>query len=136
MLLFLGRVCCACVLCAVLWLCDPQTNNKKISLSLKNKKNTKKTQQKKAARLWAHEAERVFRDRLVSDADGARFDEFLAATAKEHFGDLPGGAPAVLQRPLLFASFMVRVGVCVLCCGVLSCVVCWVSVLLQRARSR
>lgn len=28
------------------------------------------------ARLWTHEAERVFRDRMVTEADMARFDEF------------------------------------------------------------
>lgn len=61
-------------------------------------------------RLWLHECERVFRDRLVSDADAAKFDEFHAAVAKKYFDDAPGGAAALEERPLLFTSFMQQVG--------------------------
>ncbi|GBF97683.1 flagellar outer dynein arm heavy chain beta [Raphidocelis subcapitata] len=65
----------------------------------------------KAVRLWLHECERVFRDRLVSDADAAKFDEFRAAVAKKYFDDAPGGAAALLEeRPLLFTSFMQQSG--------------------------
>ena len=35
-----------------------------------------------AVRLWVHECERVFRDRMVCDADAAKFDEFRASVTK------------------------------------------------------
>lgn len=59
-----------------------------------------------AARLWVHECERVFRDRMVNDTDMAKFDEFRAQVTKKYFEDLPGGLAAVEERPLLFTSFM------------------------------
>ena len=59
-----------------------------------------------AVRLWMHECERVFRDRLVSEADATKFDEFRVAATKKFFEDLPGGMPALEERPLLFTSFM------------------------------
>jgi dynein heavy chain len=39
-------------------------------------------------RLWVHECERVLGDRLVSEADQAKFGEFRAATIRKFFGDL------------------------------------------------
>lgn len=64
-----------------------------------------------AARLWIHEVERVFRDRMVSDADMAKFDEFKTGTTKKYFEDL--GMPALQETPLLFTSFMqVGLGAC------------------------
>jgi dynein heavy chain len=57
-------------------------------------------------RLWIHECERVFRDRLVSDADAAKFDEFRAAATRKYFEELPGGMAALEERPLLFTSFV------------------------------
>jgi hypothetical protein len=57
-----------------------------------------------AARLWVHECERVFRDRMVSDTDMAKFDEFRSSVTKKFFEDL--GLQAVEERPLLFTSFM------------------------------
>lgn len=59
-----------------------------------------------AVRLWIHECERVFRDRMVSDADAAKFDEFRAQVAQRYFEDVPGGAAALEARPLIFTSFM------------------------------
>lgn len=57
-------------------------------------------------RLWIHECERVFRDRLLSDADAAKFDEFRVGVTRKFFDELPGGMAAVEERPLLFTSFM------------------------------
>lgn len=57
-----------------------------------------------AARLWIHEVERVFRDRMVSDTDMAKFEEFKIGVTKKYFEDL--GMPALEQAPLLFTSFM------------------------------
>lgn len=57
------------------------------------------------ARLWIHECERVFRDRMVSEADMLKFDEMRAVVSKKYFDDL--GGEAVDARPLLFSSFMV-----------------------------
>jgi hypothetical protein len=69
-----------------------------------------------AARLWVHECERVFRDRMVNDTDMAKFDEFRAAVTKKYFEDL--GLSSVEERPLLFTSFMqVRLRLC--CCQLL-----------------
>jgi hypothetical protein len=76
-----------------------------------------------AARLWVHECERVFRDRMVNDTDMAKFDEFRASVTKKYFEDL--GLGAVEERPLLFTSFMqVR---CTWCACFLCC---WMVVLL------
>lgn len=59
----------------------------------------------KVARLWVHECERVFRDRMVNEGDMARFDEFRVATTKKFFEDC-GGSAAIEERPLLYTSFM------------------------------
>lgn len=37
----------------------------------------------KVARLWVHECERVFRDRMINEADMAKFDEFRVAVTKK-----------------------------------------------------
>lgn len=37
----------------------------------------------KVARLWVHECERVFRDRMVNEADMVKFDEFRVAVTKK-----------------------------------------------------
>ena len=57
------------------------------------------------ARLWVHEAERVFRDRMVNDADMAKFDEFRFAVTKKFF-DSGIGIQAIEERPLLYCSFL------------------------------
>ena len=57
------------------------------------------------ARLWVHEAERVFRDRMVNDADMAKFDEFRVAVTKKFFEPC-GGLAALEERPNLYCSFM------------------------------
>ena len=39
-------------------------------------------------RLWVHECERVLCDRLVSDADIAKFGDFRVNTTKKYFEDV------------------------------------------------
>ena len=39
-------------------------------------------------RLWIHECERVFADRLISEADIAKFNELRVSATKKHFGAL------------------------------------------------
>ena len=39
-------------------------------------------------RLWIHECERVFADRLISEADIAKFNELRMSATKKHFGAL------------------------------------------------
>lgn len=40
-------------------------------------------------RLWVHECERVLSDRLVSDADIAKFREFRINATRKYFDDVP-----------------------------------------------
>ncbi|KAF5834390.1 hypothetical protein DUNSADRAFT_8976 [Dunaliella salina] len=57
------------------------------------------------ARLWVHEVERVFRDRMVNEGDMAKFDEFRYAMTKKYFDDC-GGISRIEERPLLYCSFL------------------------------
>ena len=58
----------------------------------------------KVVRLWLHECERVFRDRMVSDTDIEKYDEFVTATLKTAFKEEP--LDQVTASPNLFSSFM------------------------------
>jgi dynein heavy chain, axonemal len=58
----------------------------------------------KVIRLWKHECERVFRDRLVSQSDLDRYDEFLIATLKSSFKEEP--MDQIQAAPNLFTSFI------------------------------
>lgn len=40
-------------------------------------------------RLWVHECQRVFGDRLVNDMDMAKFNEFRVNVTKKFFDDMP-----------------------------------------------
>jgi dynein heavy chain len=60
--------------------------------------------------LWLHESERVYGDRLVSDADTAKFNEIMLNNAKKNFGQynvsqfyMTGGD--VKNDPLMFCHF-------------------------------
>jgi hypothetical protein len=57
----------------------------------------------KVARLWMHECERVFQDRMINPADATRFSEMLEHARKKNFEDLDSDALAV--RPLIFTAF-------------------------------
>ena len=39
-------------------------------------------------RLWIHECERVFADRLISEADSAKFSELRLSTTKKYFSSI------------------------------------------------
>jgi dynein heavy chain len=56
------------------------------------------------ARLWYHECERVFADRMISRDDLDKFDEILANVAKKNFGD---SVPfdKLSARPIMYTSF-------------------------------
>lgn len=79
----------------------------------------------KVLRLWVHECERVFRDRLVNEHDLGKYDDMLAATLKNWFKE--ENLAEVQAAPNLFTAFMttgadeqpiysqVRASLCVLC---------------------
>lgn len=58
----------------------------------------------KVVRLWKHECERVFRDRLVNQTDLDKYDDFLIATLKSWFKEEP--LDQVQAVPNLFTSFI------------------------------
>jgi dynein heavy chain len=60
----------------------------------------------KAARLWAHECERVYADRLVTDADVATFSALRAAVVKKHLAAL--GVVSVMFGVRLLLSSLPR----------------------------
>ena len=61
-------------------------------------------EQTTAVRLWFHEAERVYRDRLVSEIDASKFDKMLSTTMHKHFEEVDHDS--VEERPLIFTDFM------------------------------
>ena len=42
----------------------------------------------KVVRLWNHEVERVFSDRMISDVDSLKFNEFRVNVTKKYFDDV------------------------------------------------
>ena len=52
----------------------------------------------RCVRLWIHECERVFADRLISEADIAKFSEMRLSTTKKHFGSLNQVCNAVSDK--------------------------------------
>lgn len=55
-------------------------------------------------KLWAHECQRVFQDRLISDEDRDKFQTILVGVTKEKFKR--DWKSIVKVEPLLFASFV------------------------------
>jgi dynein heavy chain 1 len=55
-------------------------------------------------RVWAHEALRLFQDRLVSEEERQWTDENIDATAMEHFPTI--NRDDALTRPILFSNWM------------------------------
>lgn len=55
-------------------------------------------------KLWAHECQRVFQDRLISIEDRDKFQEILVAIMKDKFKR--DWKSIVKVEPLLFASFV------------------------------
>ena len=58
----------------------------------------------KVARLWKHECERVFRDRMISEADMEKYDELLAGVVKAWWRD--ENQEELNALPNLHSSFM------------------------------
>ena len=64
-------------------------------------------------KLYLHEAERVYRDRLISDSDFRRFDDMHSEISKKHFSALEGYEDWVADEegePNIFTSFCTNTG--------------------------
>jgi dynein heavy chain, axonemal len=59
------------------------------------------------ARLWLHESERVFRDRLLTEDDLATFDIMLSDISKKHLAEVQ---VAMCERPVVFTDFAGKSG--------------------------
>ena len=57
-------------------------------------------------RIWAHEALRLFQDRLVSEPEKAWTDEHIDSTALAHFPTI--NHPEALSRPILYSNWTTR----------------------------
>ena len=55
-------------------------------------------------RLWLHECNRVFSDRLINENDVGAFQELSLGVAKKHFPDADHAK--VAEEPLLFTKFV------------------------------
>ena len=55
-------------------------------------------------RLWIHEAERVFGDRMVHQTDITKFDEMRVAVTKKYFAD--ENQEEIEARPISYNAFM------------------------------
>jgi dynein heavy chain len=60
-------------------------------------------------RLWRHECDRVFFDRLTTNEDQAVYTKELTAVCKEAFSDCVGD---VMKEPCLFGDFEHSIGAC------------------------
>lgn len=55
-------------------------------------------------RLWAHEALRLFQDRLVEDDERRWTEENINTVALKHFPNID--STTVLKRPILFSNWL------------------------------
>ncbi|CAM9279490.1 unnamed protein product [Choristocarpus tenellus] len=60
---------------------------------------------KDIARLWVHEFERVFRDRIISETEMETMDQILAEVAKKSLSEFQGD---MFQQPVIFTNFCGR----------------------------
>ena len=58
-------------------------------------------------RIWAHEALRLFQDRLVYDEERAWTEENINAVAMKHFPSID--RQAALVRPILYSNWLTKV---------------------------
>lgn len=59
-------------------------------------------------RLWMHESQRVYRDKLVEDKDMETFDKLQKEMIKKNFEDIDEAA--TFQQPLIFCHFAQGIG--------------------------
>lgn len=58
-------------------------------------------------RIWAHEALRLFQDRLVYDEERNWTEENISAVAMKHFPSID--RQAALARPILYSDWLTKV---------------------------
>jgi dynein heavy chain len=56
----------------------------------------------KVVRLWVHECERVFLDRLINETDIARYGEFKEQITKKYVDEVP--LAEIQERPILYTG--------------------------------
>lgn len=59
-------------------------------------------------RLWAHEALRLFQDRLIHDKEREWTDELVDSVAGKYFG-ASCNLEEALKRPMLYSCWLTRV---------------------------
>eukprot|EP00744_Colponema_vietnamica_P000937 GILI01001621.1.p1 GENE.GILI01001621.1~~GILI01001621.1.p1 ORF type:complete len:2798 (-),score=990.63 GILI01001621.1:124-7776(-) len=57
----------------------------------------------KFIRLWIHECNRVFRDRLINESDISSFNDLIRSASKKHFDE---EQEELFAEPLIFTSFV------------------------------